>query len=150
MCLFWSRVLHCFNSCTAGIIYGPISSRCMGVASIWNYNVSCSAFYCVYMISVAVAWWEGSCWGGTRDNGAPLPPVMLFCLLVWDAYYVVGTTCNDRRSLHNTFGWMGATGPPPPSNLWSEGPKNLHFTVPKSGSNIAQQYVDGYAFFHVH
>ena len=27
---------------------------------------------------------------------------------------------------------------------------NLHLTVPKSGSNIAQQYVDGYAFFHVH
>ena len=31
-----------------------------------------------------------------------------------------------------------------------EVPKNLHLTVPKSGSNIAQQYVDGYAFFHVH
>ena len=31
-----------------------------------------------------------------------------------------------------------------------EAPKNLHLTVPKSWSNIAQQYVDGYAFFHVH
>ena len=31
-----------------------------------------------------------------------------------------------------------------------EAPKNLHLTVPKSGSNIAQQYVDGYAFCHVH
>ena len=31
-----------------------------------------------------------------------------------------------------------------------EAPENLHLTVPKSGSNIAQQYVDGYAFFHVH
>ena len=31
--LFWSSVLHCFNSCNPGIIYGPISSRCMGVAS---------------------------------------------------------------------------------------------------------------------
>ena len=31
-----------------------------------------------------------------------------------------------------------------------ETPKNLHLAVPKSGSNIAQQYVDGYAFFHVH
>ena len=31
-----------------------------------------------------------------------------------------------------------------------EAPKNLHLTVPKSGSNIAQQHVDGYAFFHVH
>ena len=27
-----------------------------------------------------------------------------------------------------------------------EAPKNMHLTVPKSGSNIAQQYVDGYAF----
>ena len=31
-----------------------------------------------------------------------------------------------------------------------EAPKNLHLTVPKSGSNIAQPYVNGYAFFHVH
>ena len=31
-----------------------------------------------------------------------------------------------------------------------DAPKNLHLTVPKSGSNTAQQYVDGYAFFHVH
>ena len=33
------------------------------------------------------------------------PQSYFFCLLVWDAYYVVGTTCNDRRSL-NTFEWM--------------------------------------------
>ena len=31
-----------------------------------------------------------------------------------------------------------------------EAPKNLHHMVPKSRSIIAQQYVDGYAFFHVH
>ena len=31
-----------------------------------------------------------------------------------------------------------------------EAPKNLHLMVPKSRSIIAQQYVDGYAFFHVH
>ena len=31
-----------------------------------------------------------------------------------------------------------------------EAPKNLHLMVPKSGSNIAQQCVDGYAFLHVH
>ena len=31
-----------------------------------------------------------------------------------------------------------------------EAPNNLHLTAPKSGSNITQQYVDGYAFFHVH
>ena len=30
---------------------------------------------------------------------------------------------------------------------YSEAPKNLHLTVPKSGSNVAQQYVNGYAFF---
>ena len=43
-------------------------------------------------------------------------------------------------------GWGAAS----PSNLWSEGPKNLHLTEPKSGSIIAKQYVDGYEFFHVH
>ena len=31
-----------------------------------------------------------------------------------------------------------------------ETPKNLHLTVPKAGSNITQQYVDGFALFHVH
>ena len=29
----------------------------------------------------------------------------------------------------------------------TEAAKNLHLTVPKAGSNTAQQYVDGYAFF---
>ena len=42
LCLFFGRVsLHCFTSCTPGIIYGPISSHCMGVASRWNYNGDC-------------------------------------------------------------------------------------------------------------
>ena len=43
VCLFcFGRVsLHFFNSCTRGIIHGPISSRCMGVASRWNYNGEC-------------------------------------------------------------------------------------------------------------
>ena len=31
-----------------------------------------------------------------------------------------------------------------------EAPKNLHLMVRKSGSNILQQCVDGYEFFHVH
>ena len=31
-----------------------------------------------------------------------------------------------------------------------EAQKNLHLMVPKSRSIIAQEYVDGYAFFHVH
>ena len=35
---------------------------------------------------------------------APPSPVILFCLLIWNACHVVGTACNDRRSLRNTFG----------------------------------------------
>ena len=31
-----------------------------------------------------------------------------------------------------------------------EAPKNLYLMVPESGSNTAQQFVDGYAVFHVH
>ena len=60
--------------------------------------------------------WRGGSEAAGEAPGimAPPPPVMLFCLLVWDAYYVVGTTCNDRRSLRNTFGWMGRYKPPPP------------------------------------
>ena len=57
--------------------------------------------------------------GGSPINGAP--QVIPFCLLVWDACHVVGITCNDRRSLRNTFGWMGARP--------LEAPKNLHLTV---------------------
>ena len=39
MCVCLGQVsLHCFSSCTPGIIYCPISSCCMGVASRWNYN----------------------------------------------------------------------------------------------------------------
>ena len=42
MCFCFGRVsLHCFNPYIPGIIYGPISSRCMGVASRWNYNGEC-------------------------------------------------------------------------------------------------------------
>ena len=71
----------------------------------------------------------------------PPPQSYFFCLLVWDACHVVGTTCNDRRSLRNTFGWMGAGGPG--GSLAGSSKES----GPKSGSNIAQQYVDGYAFF---
>ena len=52
--------------------------------------------------------------GGSEAAGeaarlmAPPPQSYFFCLLVWDAYHVVGATCNDRRSLHNTFEWMRA------------------------------------------
>ena len=111
-------------------------------------------------------------WGGGSPINGP-PPVILFCLLVWDAchvvgatcndhwpFHVVGTTCNDRWSLRNTFGWMGALQALQQFNFkvvvevqvarHLEAPKNLHLMVPKSRSIIAQQYVDGYAFFHVH
>ena len=97
--------------------------------------------------------------GGAVLLMAP-PPVILFCLLVWDACHVVGTTFNDRWSLRNKFGWMGALQAPQQFNgkvvvevqgaRHLEAPKNLHLMVPKSRSIIAQQYVDGYAFFHVH
>ena len=82
---------------------------------------------------------------------APPPPPQsyFFCLLVWDAYHIVGTTCNDRRSLRNTFEWMRALQAPSSSMVESwwrsrglgslEAPKNLHLTVPNSGSDIAQQ-----------
>ena len=76
----------------------------------------------------------------------PPPPVILFGLLVWDGCHVVGTTCNDRRSLRNTFGWMGALQAPQQFHgivlvevqgaRPLEAPKNLHCTVPKSESNI--------------
>ena len=86
----------------------------------------------------------------------PPPPVRLFYFLVWDSCHVVGTTCNDRRSLRNTVGWMGALQAPQQfhgrvlvdvqGSSPLTAPKNLHLTVPKSGSNIAQQCVEGYAF----
>ena len=59
--------------------------------------------------------------GGSEATGeaarlmAPPPPPpqsCFFCLLVWDAYHVVGTTCNDHRSLRNTFEWSGRYKPP--------------------------------------
>ena len=59
-----------------------------------------------------------------------------------------------------TFGWMGVLQAPQQFNgkvlvevqeaRRLEAPKNLHLMIPKSRSIIAQQYVDGYAFFHVH
>ena len=70
VCLFWSGSLHCFYSCTPGIIHGPISSRCMGVALGWNYNGEC-------MIKI---FWRG---GGGRSGDTfekPLPPMNNFRL----------------------------------------------------------------------
>ena len=64
--------------------------------------------------------------GGSEAAGeaarlmAPPPPQSyFFCLLVSDAYHVVGTTCNDRRSLRNTFEWMRALQAPSSSMVES-------------------------------
>ena len=98
--------------------------------------------------------------GGSSVNGAPPPTSYTFCLFVWDACHVVGTTCNDHWSLRNKFEWMGAQQAPQQFNgkvvvevqgaRHLEAPKKLHLMVPKSRSVTAQQYVDGYAFFHLH
>ena len=50
----------------------------------------------------------------TRLMAPPPPPPShtFYCFLVWDACHVVSTTCNDRRSLRNTFGWMRALQAP--------------------------------------
>ena len=57
------------------------------------------------MIKITGDQWRG---GSEAAGGQPYqwrpPPVMLFCLLVWDACHDVGTTCNDRWSLSNKFG----------------------------------------------
>ena len=58
--------------------------------------------------------------GGSPIDYAPLPPpspVILVCLLVCDACHVVSTTCDDRRSLCNTFGWTGVLQAPPPQQF---------------------------------
>ena len=59
--------------------------------------------------------------GGSEAAGeaarlmAPPPPSHTF-FASWsgtrprDACHVIGTTCNDRRSLRNTFGWIGVLG----------------------------------------
>ena len=41
MCLFWSSQSALLYFLHPGIIYGPISSHWMGVASRWNYNGDC-------------------------------------------------------------------------------------------------------------
>ena len=64
------------------------------------------------------------------------PPDILFCLLVWDACYAVGTTCNGCQSLRNTFGWMKALQTPQHFH-GRVSSKDLHLAVHKSGSNIA-------------
>ena len=63
-------------------------------------------------------WTDPDQWrGGSEAAGdaarlmAP-PQSYFFCLLVWDAYHVVGTACKDRRSLRNTFEWMRALQAP--------------------------------------
>ena len=48
---------------------------------------------------------------------APPPPVTLFCLLVWDACHVVGTTCNAHCAIH--LGGWGCYKPPSSSMVKS-------------------------------
>ena len=85
------------------------------------------------------------------------PTSHTFCLLVWEACYVVGTTCNDHRSFHvvgttcndrwslrNKLRWIGVLQAPQQFNgqvvvevqgaRHLEAPKNLHLMVPKSRS----------------
>ena len=64
------------------------------------------------------------------------PPVILFCLLVWNACYAVGTTCNDCQSLRNTFRWMGTLQAPQHFHGRFSF-KDLYLALPKSWSNIA-------------
>ena len=57
--------LHCFNSCTPGITYGPISSCCMGVTSRSNYDkLQCFLWrlhdvssICHVLVSIKKWWW---------------------------------------------------------------------------------------------
>ena len=70
MCVCFGRVsLHCFNSCTPGIIYGPVSSCCMRVASRWNYNDECM---------INIFWGGGGRGGDTFDTPSPLRTTFAF------------------------------------------------------------------------
>ena len=63
-CFGWVS-LHCFNSWTPGIIYGPISSRCMGVVSRRNYSGELCFLWrlhdvssiCHVLLSIKKWWW---------------------------------------------------------------------------------------------
>ena len=74
MCVCFGRVsLHCFNSCTPGIIYGPISSCCMGVASRWSCNGE---------RMIKIFWGEGGRGGDTFETPSPyeqLSPLPTTC-----------------------------------------------------------------------
>ena len=90
-------------------------------------------------------------------------PFQSYFFVLWSVirFHVVGTAGNDRRSLRNTFGWMGTLQAPlpPPSSSMAESwwrPRGIApwklqriciFRYLNLGLNIAQQYVDGYAFF---
>ena len=86
---------------------------------------------------------------------APPPPPQsyIFCLLVWDAFHAVGTTSNDRWSLPNTFGWMGALQAPKPLHgrvlvaVQRLAPWKLQRICILRYPNLGQQYVDSFPFF---
>ena len=64
-------------------------------------------------------WRGGSKAAGEAARLMAPPKSYFFCLLVWGAYHVVGTTCNDRRSLRSTFEWMRALQAPSSSMVES-------------------------------
>ena len=67
MCVFVLVESVCTSFLHPGIIYGPMSSHCMEVASRWNYNGEC-------MIKI----FRGGRGGGTFET--PLPPTNNFRL----------------------------------------------------------------------
>ena len=115
MCVCFGRVsLHCFNSCTPGIIYGPISSRCMRVASRWNYNGEC-------MIKI----FQGGR-GDTPSNPPPptnnfrlYPPPVLRCF--WKDLLMTPTPITPLQA--------SFTATPSPSTTPSPGHKNVDHTL---------------------
>ena len=115
-----------------------------------NYEI----FPCSGMVRV-------NCWGGSPINGAlPRPshtflPLGLRRRVMSKAQHAITV---GHCTIH--LGEWGALQAPQQFHgrvlveiqgvRPLEAPKNLNLTVPKPGSDIAQQYVDGYAFFHVH
>ena len=60
--------------------------------------------------------WRGGSEAAGEAARLMAPPSVILFFASWpgtrprDACHVIGTTCNDGRSLRNTFGWMGALG----------------------------------------
>ena len=145
-CLQRSRYLALFLKSRSTIWFGSSVGNKMSFPNIVTLGVK----------TANCKQWRGGSEAAGEAALLMAPQSYFFCLLVWDACHVVGTTCNDRRSLRISFEWMRLLQPPNSSMVESwwrsrgprplEAPKNLHLTVLNSGSNIAQQKMDGYAF----